>query len=86
MTELKTLKDIREKIEVKFYDNGHADFNGSIAERQISYEWIKRETLKAEAVKWVKYYLEETIYEYSSVELLMKFHNITEEDLKEKGE
>jgi len=40
------------------------------------------DVVRAEVVKWIKYYLEETNYEYSSVELMMKFNNIKDEDLK----
>ena len=45
--------------------------------------WLKKEELKEEAIEWVKEYENQSL-NWKGV--FFNFFNITEEDLKEKGE
>jgi len=102
--ELKTLKDIEGKIIVKATgkigpNSGKplADFNGEIQNILITNEWVKREKLKVEVVKWRKNiyklwrewfsecYVEKITKKLFGEWLLDRIFNITEEDLKEKN-
>ena len=72
MTKLKTINDF------ETYFDGKIEFD-KIGKEDDPYDfWINRGELKAEAVKWCKYY--EDMGE--NIAVLMAFHNITEEDLK----
>lgn len=66
MIEFKTLKDLAYNILVLDKDT----------------EVVSKELLKAEAVKWVKYYRNHKMNHNTEAKALMIFHNITEEDLK----
>jgi len=76
MTELKTLKDLRE-FEVPLYNEDFTEVDG------IDYQ-VRVSELKAEAVKWVKEDRKEIDGElYNEIEKRwMKRLDITEEDLK----
>lgn len=76
MTELKTLKDLEDEQSDYGYGN------------EI---YVRRDELKAEAIKWVKFYsgeyklVKKYGYKYNKskiVRMWMKFFNLTEEDLK----
>lgn len=61
MTELKTLKDFKENIEVKatgkFTPKSGLptfEFNGEEQYQLMTNEWIKKENLRQEAIKWIK--------------------------------
>ena len=71
MNELKTLKDLK-IFYLKIPNSNYEDF-------------IKRDDLKAEAVKWVKEIrnvLREGLAVENSDKILLDFFNLTEEDLK----
>ena len=68
---LKTLKDMNSKLYITKEDEDN------------DVRWIKRDELKAEAVKWVKFYRKrDGLDDWERAEGLMEFNNITEEDLK----
>ena len=79
---LRTLKDLNRIKEFQ-------DINGNIAKMRKIY--ISEEELKAEAVKWVKKDKEDILKENSIITPIyllkrwMRFFNLTEEDLGEKG-
>lgn len=80
MTKLKTLKDLMGRI-------GNAEyFYRKDIERKDDYdEVVIVEELKAEAVKWYKYYKEkEQIFDVNEDKrnFIKKFFNLSEEDLK----
>jgi len=72
MTELKTLKDLIPKVETE---------KGAKMEYLLYGEKLME--IRAEAIKWIKYYQEDESTEVKSKVLWIKhFFNITEEDLK----
>jgi len=64
--ELKTLKDLKHKYRMLDGD----------------FEWIMVKELKAEAAKWVKEYRSDKFNKNAQANVLIKFFNLTEEDLK----